>query len=34
MLIDAGYAIDQVTPVDQFRHSAHVELVARFKRKR
>jgi len=32
MLIDAGYAIEGVTPVDQFRHTPHVELVARFKR--
>ncbi len=30
-LIDGGYKLDSVTPVDQFRHSAHVELVARFK---
>jgi len=30
MLIDGGYAIESVTPVDQFRHTPHVELVARF----
>jgi 23S rRNA (uracil1939-C5)-methyltransferase len=34
ILIDGGYAIEGVTPVDQFRHTAHVELVARFARKR
>jgi 23S rRNA (uracil1939-C5)-methyltransferase len=32
MLIDGGYKIEGVTPVDQFRHTPHVELVARFKR--
>lgn len=32
ILIDAGYKIAGVTPVDQFRHTAHVELVARFAR--
>ncbi len=31
-LVAAGYIIEQVTPVDQFRHSAHVELVAVFRR--
>ena len=31
-LIDGGYKIDGVTAVDQFRHTPHVELVARFKR--
>lgn len=31
-LIDGGYKIDGVTPVDQFRHTPHVELVARFRR--
>jgi 23S rRNA (uracil1939-C5)-methyltransferase len=34
ILIDGGYQIDGVTPVDQFRHTPHVELVARFVRKR
>jgi 23S rRNA (uracil1939-C5)-methyltransferase len=34
ILIDGGYAIEGVTPVDQFRHTPHVELVARFARKR
>lgn len=32
ILIDGGYRIEGVTPVDQFRHSPHVELVARFSR--
>jgi 23S rRNA (uracil1939-C5)-methyltransferase len=31
-LIDGGYRIEGVTPVDQFRHTPHVELVARFSR--
>ena len=30
ILIDGGYSIESVTPVDQFRHTPHVELVARF----
>jgi 23S rRNA (uracil1939-C5)-methyltransferase len=34
ILIDGGYTIERVTPVDQFRHTPHVELVARFARKR
>jgi 23S rRNA (uracil1939-C5)-methyltransferase len=32
ILIDGGYQIEGVTPVDQFRHTPHVELVARFAR--
>ena len=32
ILIDGGYGIESVTPVDQFRHTPHVELVARFKK--
>jgi 23S rRNA (uracil1939-C5)-methyltransferase len=32
ILIDGGYKIGGVTPVDQFRHTPHVELVARFAR--
>jgi 23S rRNA (uracil1939-C5)-methyltransferase len=34
ILIDGGYEIEGVTPVDQFRHTPHVELVARFALKR
>jgi 23S rRNA (uracil1939-C5)-methyltransferase len=32
ILVDAGYRMETVTPVDQFRHTPHVELVARFSR--
>ncbi len=32
ILIDGGYKLCAVTPVDQFRYSFHVELVARFER--
>ena len=32
LLIDGGYQLEKVTPVDQFRHSAHVELVGVFRR--
>jgi 23S rRNA (uracil1939-C5)-methyltransferase len=32
ILIDGGYSIEGVTAVDQFRHTPHVELVARFTR--
>jgi 23S rRNA (uracil1939-C5)-methyltransferase len=31
-LLDGGYRMETVTPVDQFRHTPHVELVARFSR--
>jgi 23S rRNA (uracil1939-C5)-methyltransferase len=34
ILIDGGYRPESVTPVDQFRHTPHVELVARFVLKR
>jgi 23S rRNA (uracil1939-C5)-methyltransferase len=30
ILVDGGYRLTRVTPVDQFLYSAHVELVARF----
>ncbi|MDE2363218.1 MAG: class I SAM-dependent RNA methyltransferase [Hyphomicrobiales bacterium] len=32
ILVDGGYALHSATPVDQFRHSAHVETVAVFHR--
>jgi 23S rRNA (uracil1939-C5)-methyltransferase len=32
ILIDGGFRLDTVTPVDQFRHTPHVEIVARFRR--
>jgi 23S rRNA (uracil1939-C5)-methyltransferase len=32
LLADGGYRLTAVTPVDQFRYSAHVEIVARFAR--
>ena len=32
ILLDGGYKIEGVTPVDQFRHTPHIELVAWFKR--
>jgi 23S rRNA (uracil1939-C5)-methyltransferase len=32
ILVDGGYKLEAVTPVDQFRHTPHVELVARFRR--
>ena len=32
VLIEGGYQIGRVTPVDQFRHTPHVELVAGFRR--
>ncbi len=31
-LVDGGYRLTRVTPVDQFLYSAHVELVARFEK--
>ncbi len=32
ILVDGGYALEQATPVDQFRYSAHVEIVGVFRR--
>lgn len=32
ILVTGGYKIDTVTPVDQFRYSHHVEIVAKFTR--
>jgi 23S rRNA (uracil1939-C5)-methyltransferase len=32
VLLGGGYRLTQVTPVDQFRHAAHVELVAKFEK--
>jgi 23S rRNA (uracil1939-C5)-methyltransferase len=32
VLMDGGYRIGMVTPVDQFRYSAHVEIVARLEK--
>ena len=32
ILVDGGYRITSVTPVDQFRYSAHVEIVAQLVR--
>jgi 23S rRNA (uracil1939-C5)-methyltransferase len=32
ILVDGGYAMEALTPIDQFRHAPHVELVAKFVR--
>ena len=32
ILVDGGFRIERITPVDQFRHSAHIEVVGLFRR--
>jgi 23S rRNA (uracil1939-C5)-methyltransferase len=32
ILVDGGYRLARITPVDQFRYTPHVELVAGFDR--
>ena len=34
ILVDGGYRIESVTPIDQFLFSAHVEVVAVLRRER
>jgi 23S rRNA (uracil1939-C5)-methyltransferase len=34
ILVDGGYALEQVVPIDQFLWSGHLELVALFRRNR
>ncbi len=34
VLVEGGYAIESVTPIDQFLYSAHVEIVAVLRRRR
>jgi 23S rRNA (uracil1939-C5)-methyltransferase len=34
LLVDGGYALESVTPLDQFRYSPHVEVAAVFRRPR
>ena len=34
ILVAAGFRLEEVTPVDQFRYSAHLELVGVFRRGR
>jgi 23S rRNA (uracil1939-C5)-methyltransferase len=31
-LVDGGYRLTEVTPVDQFRYAAHIEIVARLEK--
>jgi 23S rRNA (uracil1939-C5)-methyltransferase len=32
ILVDGGYKLVSVTPVDQFRYSFHVEMVGKFEK--
>ncbi len=32
ILIDGGYKLERVTPIDQFLYSPHIEAVAIFRR--
>jgi 23S rRNA (uracil1939-C5)-methyltransferase len=32
ILVDGGYRLTRITPIDQFRYSQHVEIVARFEK--
>ena len=32
-LIDAGYELEQITPIDQFIYSPHIEVIALFSKK-
>jgi len=32
VLVEAGFVLEAVTPIDQFLWSAHVELVGTFRR--
>ena len=32
ILVDGGYRLEAVTPIDQFRYSAHLEIAAKFAR--
>jgi 23S rRNA (uracil1939-C5)-methyltransferase len=34
VLIDGGFQLESVTPLDQFRFSAHVEIAAVFRQSR
>lgn len=34
ILVDAGFTMGEVTPIDQFRYSPHVELACAFTRER
>ncbi len=32
ILVEGGYQVTEITPVDQFRYSYHVEVVAKLTR--